>query len=151
MINMNDPEAPSYFVNDISRSLEGNTWRWTGKRPTVKVLLPRTTGLKYVIDFVILAVVLKQTGPITVSFFIGDRLLDRVRYTSEGARHFEKPVNPEWLQTAKETEVSAEPDKLYVAPEDQTKLGLLLIRMGFESVQTGETDSGLDSGKSLRP
>ena len=94
MVNMDDPEAPSYFVKDISPSLEGNTWRWTGKRPTVKVLLPKTTGLKYVADFVIHAIVLKQTGPITVSFFIGDRLLGRVRYTTEGPRHFKSRSIP---------------------------------------------------------
>jgi len=132
VVNMNDPDAPDHFVKDISSGVEAATWRWTGKRPTVKILLTKTTGLKYVIDFAIAGVTLKQTGPVTVSFFVADRLLDKARYETEGNKHFEKPVDSDWLQTATETEVSAEVDREFVSPEDGTKLGLILTRIGFD-------------------
>ena len=134
MVNMNDPAAKSYFVKDIGSTLEGATWRWTGKRPTVKILLVKTAGLKLVVDFTLWEGNLKQTGPVTVSFFIGDRLLQKVRYEHAGYQHFETEVNPDWVQTAEETIVSAEIDKLFVAPEDGVTLGFILTKMGFERI-----------------
>lgn len=131
IVNMNDPDAAGHFVRDISPALESETWRWTGKRPTVKILITQTTGLKYVIDFALAGMTLKQTGPVTVSFFVDDKLLDKVRYDTEGNKHFEKAVDPGWLQTGNETEISAELDKVFVAPGDKTVLGLILTRIGF--------------------
>src|SRR5207237_10637585 len=45
LINMNDVDAPEHFVKDISPKLEGTTWRWTQKRPTLKILLIKTRDL----------------------------------------------------------------------------------------------------------
>lgn len=131
VVDMGEPEAADFIVKDISASAESGTWRWTGRRPTVKLLLTKTTGLKYVMDFAIAGVTLKQTGPVTISFFVADRLLDRVRYESEGDKHFEKPVDADWLQTAEETEVSAELDRMYVSPEDKVELGVILKKLGL--------------------
>ena len=132
MVNMNDPDAKSHFVKDISPALEGATWRWTAKRPTCKVLLVKTGGLKYLVDFTLWEGNMKQTGPVTVAFFIGDRLLDKVRYEHPGYQHYEIAVNPDWVQTADETIIAAEIDKLYVSPEDGVTLGFILSKMGFE-------------------
>src|SRR5450759_4658990 len=103
MVNMNDLDAPAHFVKDISEKLEGATWRWTQKRPTLKILLVKTRGLKFFTDFTIWEGTMKQTGPVTISFFVDDKLLDKVRYDTPGYKHFEKPVDPVWLQTATET------------------------------------------------
>lgn len=132
MVNMNDQDAKRFFVKDISDTLEGRTWRWTQKRPTVKILLLRTHGLKFVIDFTLWDGAIGQTGPPTISFFVGDRLLEKVRYDTPGYKHFEKAVPAGWLQTSEPTLVSAEIDKMYVAPEDKVTLGFILTRMGFE-------------------
>ena len=132
MVNMNDPNAKSHFVKDISATLEGATWRWTGKRPTCKTLLVKTTGLKYVVDFTLWKGNMEQTGPVTVAFFIGDRLLEKVRYQHPGYQHYEIAVTPDWIQTADETIMAAEIDKLYVSPEDGLTLGFILSKMGFE-------------------
>lgn len=132
MVNMNDADAPSHIVSDVSPTLEGDTWRWTKQRPTLQVLLAKTGGLKFVTDFTVLEATLKQTGPVTISFYIGDKLLEKVRYDTPGFKHFEKPVEPGWLQTANDTTYSAQIDKLYVSPEDGAKLGFILTRMGFE-------------------
>lgn len=137
MVNMNDEDAESHFVKDIVLKLEGATWRWTAQRPTVKILLVKTHGLKFVTDFTLYEGCMKQTGPVTLSFWIGGHLLDKVRYDTPGYKHFEKAVDPEWLQTATETQVSEEIDKLYVDPEDGTKLGFILTKMGFERGDAG--------------
>jgi hypothetical protein len=132
MVNMNDLDAPAHFVKDISSTLEGATWRWTQKRPTLKILLVKTQGLKFATDFTIWEGTLKQTGPVTISFFVDDKLLDNVRYDTPGYKHFEKPVDPAWLQTGTDTLVSAEIDKVYVDPGDKATLGFILTKMGFE-------------------
>jgi hypothetical protein len=128
-INMGDTDASKHFVKDI---IDGpDTWHWTGKHPTLRELLLTTDGLKFSADFSLWEEAMKQTGPVTIAFFVGDRLLDRVRYDTPGPKHFEKPVSPDWLQTATDTLISAEIDKLYVAPQDGAKFGFILTQMGF--------------------
>jgi hypothetical protein len=132
LIDMHDADADTYVVKDVGHGSATDYWRWTGQRPTLKVLLVRTQNLKFVCDFALPDVPMRQTGPVKISFFVGDHLLDQVRYTKPGQQHFEKPVPKEWLQVSNETEISAAIDKLYIAPEDQAKLGFILARMGFE-------------------
>jgi hypothetical protein len=132
MVNMNDDDAPSHFVQDISTTLEGSTWRWTKKRPTVKLLLIKTRDLKFVVDFTLPDVTMRQTGPVTISFFVGNRLLDKIHYDKPGYQHYEKAIEPASVQTANETVVSAEIDKIYKDPGDGAMLGFILTRMGFE-------------------
>ncbi len=132
MVNMNDEDVREHIVSDVGIGLEGGSWRWTGRRPTLKVLLVKTGGLKFVADFTVSPDTLKQTGPVTISFNIGDKVLDKSRYDTPGYKHLEKAVDPGWLQTAADTVYSAEIDKLYTAPEDGNKLGFILTRMGFE-------------------
>ena len=129
MIDMDAPDAPGHFVKDI---IDGpDSWRWTGKHPTLRELLLTTQGVKFSMDFTLWGEAMKQTGPVTISFFVGDRMLDRVQYDTPGYKHFEKPVPPDWLQTVTDTLISAEIDKLYVAPQDGAKFGFILSRMGF--------------------
>ena len=129
MVDMGAPDAPAHIVKDI---LDGpDPWRWTGKHPTLRQLLITTQGVKFSADFTLWPEAMKQTGPVTISFFVGDNLLDRVRYDTPGYKHFEKPVPPDWLQTATDTVISAEIDKLYVAPQDGKTFGFILSRMGF--------------------
>ncbi len=132
MVHMNDEDAESHFVKDIVHKLEGGSWRWCEKRPTVKVLVVRTGGLKFSTDFTVWEGCLKQTGPVTISFFLGDRLICKERYDTPGYKHFETPVEPGWLQTADDTLLAMEIDKMYVDPNDGTKLGFILTKLGFD-------------------
>lgn len=132
VVNMNDDDASDHFVRDIGAKLEGGSWRWTQKRPAVKILLSKTHGLKFVSDFTVWEGTLAQTGPVTISFFIDERLIDKTRYDSPGYKHIAKPVPPEWLQTSTDTIVAAEIDKLYKDPGDGVTLGFILSRIGFE-------------------
>jgi hypothetical protein len=153
MVNMSDDDATTHFVRDIGPALEGGSWRWAKKRPTVKILLVKTSSLKLAAEYTIWDGAMKQTGPVTVSFFVGarDPSLEAAAPASlppdqrgmhwwqvgaqhsdtPGYKHFETPVKREILQTASETYVAAEIDKLYVAPDDGAQFGFILTSMGF--------------------
>lgn len=130
MVEMNDPDVSLHIVKDIYEA--GSVpWRWSGKRPTVKVLVYATDNVKLSADFALWDEGFKHTGPLELSYFVNDRLLDKVKYTSPGYKHFERPVPPDWLSAAAESTVSIDVDKVYVAPQDGAKFGIILTRIGF--------------------
>jgi hypothetical protein len=131
IINMNDPNVLAHIVRDISPNLEGGVFRWAYRRPEMRFALTSTTHLKFVMDFALPAANFEQTGPVTISFYVNDHLLDRVRYDTPGRKTFEKEVPAEWLRTDALTLVATEIDKMYVSPQDGTKLGFPIIRVGF--------------------
>lgn len=130
VLNMDDPDAASHFVRDISPGLEAN-WRWTDQRPAVRIRVRDAEKLKYVIDFTLPQATFKDTGPVTVTFTVNDQVLDRVRYTAAGTRHFEKPVPPEWLPINQDAIVGAEVDKPWISKDDGARLGFVLTRLGL--------------------
>jgi hypothetical protein len=130
-VDMNDPNADAYILRDISDTTEGGGFRWVHERPELRFALSRIHHLKFVMDFAIPSVTLKQTGPVTISFYINEKLLDKLRCETPGEKHFEKPVPAEWLRTDTPTLVAAEIDKVYIAPQDGAKLGFVLTRAGF--------------------
>lgn len=130
IVNMSDSDAAAHFVQDISTG-EPATWRWTNRKPTVRVT-PRTNqGLRYLIDFTLPAATFKATGPVTIQFLVNDHVLDSVRYTASGDYHFEKAVPPEWVEPMKDTFLAASIDKVWVSPADGAKLGFILTRIGL--------------------
>jgi len=130
VVHMSDADADSYFVKDIANALNGN-WRWTGQRPTVHVLVRTTEDLHYTIDFTIPGVTFEQTGPVALSFYVNDRLLETVRYNSFGPQHFEKPVPPEWIRKDEQNTLAAEIDKIWVSKDDGSRLGFILTSIGL--------------------
>ncbi len=131
LLAMDDVEADDHIVRDIQGAVEGVGWRWANQNPELRFTLPRTKDLKFACDFSLPAVTFKDTGPVTVSFFINGKLLDKTRYTEAGERHFEKLVPAGWLKTGETTMVRAEIDPPWIAPSDKTKLGFILSRIGF--------------------
>lgn len=130
VINMDDGDATSYIVRDIL-GLTGS-WRWTGKRPQIRVPIRANENLHYSIDFTLPEVTLKVTGPVAVSFYVNDRLLDTVRYTAFGPQHFDKPLPDGWVQPNTEATAGAEIDKVWVSPTDGVELGFILHRIGLK-------------------
>jgi len=130
IVDMADEDAPNHFVEDIT-SLDATTWRWTGKRPVVRVRPRSTENLRYTIDFAIAETTLPVTGPVTVSFLVNDRVLDKVRYTRAGLQHFEKAIPQGWIASGQDVTVGAEVDKLWVPPDAGPKLGMILVRIGL--------------------
>jgi hypothetical protein len=130
VINMSDPDAPAHFVQDIPGGLEGS-WRWTLQKPTVKVRVRSNDDVKFVIDFTLPDVTMKDTGPVTVTFSVNGHVLEAVRYAASGREHFEKPVPAEWIVPDQDALLAAEIDKLWVSKEDGVKLGFILTRIGL--------------------
>lgn len=129
-VAMNDPDAPAHFVRDVSDQLQGNLWRWTAQRPLLRFVLPKQAkNLKLVMDFTIPGDVMKQTGPITITYFLNQHQIDQITYKEPGEQHYEKPVDPKWL-AAEDNLVSAELSKVFVG-DDGARLGLALTRAGF--------------------
>lgn len=135
ILNMSDGDAEHHFVKDIDATLQGGTWRWTGKRPTIRLRPNANRQLVYSIDFAIAGSTFQQTGPVTLTFFVNDHLLDRVRYTSEGRRHFQKAVPAEWLAPNESTTLAAEIDKMWTPPAPGgPPLGFILVSLGLEQL-----------------
>jgi hypothetical protein len=130
-VNMNDDNAGLYLVRDIQDNLEGTGWRWAHDRPELRFLLDKTSGLSFAMDFSFPEPNFKQTGPVTVTFFVNGRQLDKVRYATPGDKHFEKAVPAGWLRTGDYTVCRAEVDPPWVAPTDKVRLGFVLVRAGF--------------------
>jgi hypothetical protein len=130
-VAMNDPAAMEHVLRDVNPALEGQLFRWTGQKPTFQFFLPAIQHLNFVMHFSIHSDTIKQTGPLTVSYFVNGRPLGKVTYDKPGEQHFEKPVDSSWLLKNSVNVASAELDKIYVAPEDGAQLGLTLIRVGF--------------------
>jgi hypothetical protein len=133
ILNMADADAESHFVQDIDAALQGNTWRWTGKRPTIRLHANSDRKLVYSIDFAIADSTFQQTGPVTLSLFVNDHLLDRVRYSSPGRRKVEKPVPAEWLEPDENVTLAAQIDRVWKPPQaGGTPLGFILIALGLD-------------------
>lgn len=130
MVDMADSDSPQHFVGGIAPG-NPSPWRWTNQKPTVKVVSRTNQGLRYVIDFSVPEVTFKATGPVTLTFFVNDHVLDSVRYKAAGEYHYEKAVPPEWVAPMKETTLGASIDKVWVSPTDEAKLGFVLVRIGL--------------------
>ena len=72
----------------------------------------------------------EQTGPVELTFVVNTRQLDKVRYTTPGDKHFQKPIPEDWLTTEIESTISIAIDKMYVG-EDGKKFGFILSSAGF--------------------
>ena len=130
VVNMADPDAHLSFVKDIAEGSSGS-WRWTGKRPTIRLRLRSNQNLKFVIDFSLPEVTFKDTGPVRISFFVNDRTLSQEYYESPGVKHFEKDIPSSWLTPGEEATAGAEIDKVWVAKDDGATLGFIVTRMGI--------------------
>lgn len=130
-VRMTDPNAEAYFLRDVAKTTEAGSWRWVYQRPELVFRLSTTRHLRFAMDFAIPEMTFKQRGPVTISVFINNRLLEKLRYEKGGQFHFEKPVPGDWLRTDANTYVSMEIDKPWVAPEDGARLGFILSSAGF--------------------
>jgi hypothetical protein len=129
-VAFSDPDAKLHILRDVGDDTGSGT-RWTGQKPTLQFYLREVKNLKVVMDFALADVILKSTGPLTVTYFVNGRQIEKTTYTKGGQVTVEKDVRADWLVKGGVNVLSAELDKIYVAPEDQARLGLLLVRAGF--------------------
>jgi hypothetical protein len=131
VIDFSQAGADSSIVQDIARGGQPGPWRWTGKRPTVRLTLLSANNLKFHAEFAVPEATFKDTGPVTLSFFVNDRLLDRQRYDTPGQKTFEKPVPAGWLQTPGSNTLAIETDEVWISKDDGAKLGFILSEIGL--------------------
>jgi hypothetical protein len=131
MVDMGNPDAGRHIVKDIYGATSA-PWRWTNQEPTVRLLVLSTENIKFNADFAIWDDSFKITGPLEISFLVNGKLLDKIRYTTPGVKHFEKPVPADWLAVDADTTIAMYVDKLYIAPRDGAKFGVILTRVGFK-------------------
>jgi hypothetical protein len=127
-IGAGDPFAQQFFVHDVVPS-EGGPWRWTAAEPELRFFLQSTQNRRLVFEFVINERTFKDTGPVTISFFVNKRLLGRETYDSPGEKSFERPIPADWIHSNEETRVMARIENPWHTPEGV--LGILLKRVGF--------------------
>jgi hypothetical protein len=130
LVSMGNPDADLVIVKDVYPGT-GISWRWTKQEPTVRVLVLSNENIRFSADFGLWEDAFKITGPVEVSFLVNGKLLDKVRYTEPGGKHFEKFVPAEWLNANTEANVALSVDKLYAAPQDGGKFGVMLTRLGL--------------------
>lgn len=128
---MNDPMADAYIVRDVSKTTEGNSWRWAYKHPALRFYLRSIDGIKFALDAGIAELTFKETGPVTLTVLINDHELDKLRFDQPGNRHFEKEVPAAFLRAGAENLVAIEPDKFWVSKQDGATLSFVLIQAGF--------------------
>jgi hypothetical protein len=130
-VNLGDPDADSYIVRDVVEGGEGDSWRWTRKRPELRFALESVDNLTFKADFSLAEATIKETGPVTVSVFINGQLLGGVHCEKSGDQYFEKRVPAGMLRANATNLVALEVDKVYVAKADGAILGMILSRVGF--------------------
>jgi hypothetical protein len=131
MVEMSDADANLHIVKDIY-SPGDPSWRWTAQEPTIKTLVLSTQNLKFHADFSIWNDSFKVTGPLEIAFQVDGRVLDKIRYDTPGEKHFDEPVPADWLTPNIEASLAMSVDKIYVAPNDGKKFGVILLRMGLK-------------------
>ena len=129
IIEMGPQGADRFIVSDILGS--SGAWRWTGRRPTVKVGVRSTKNLQFQIDYAVADATFADTGPVHVTFWVGDHKIGEQQFDQPGEGHFTAPVPEDWVEPDSDVTLSAEVDKVWVAPTDGVELGLILTRMGL--------------------
>mgnify|MGYP000993836494 CR=1 FL=1 len=131
LLEIGNNDAERYFVSDIIKGPTMAGWRWSRKRPTISLPLKSASNLRYRLDFSLPEVTFKETGPVTITFFVNDRELDKVLYDSPGQKTFEKPVPPGFLKEMSDNRLAAEVDKTYLPKDDKQPLGFIITRFGL--------------------
>jgi hypothetical protein len=130
-VEMGTPDSDMYIVRGVMESVEASTWRWAHKRAELRFFLDTTQGLNFNADLAMAEATMKETGPVTISVFVNDKLIDSIHYTQPGVKHVLKPVAAELLRAKGMNVVAIEADKVYVSPSDGVALGFILMRAGF--------------------
>ena len=129
---MSDAETDAYIVQDIPKG-SADAWRWTGKRPTVRMFIGDPSGRKLVVDYSIAEATLKDTGPVKLTFFVNDQPLATVAEKQNGVKHFEKPIPAEMLKASADNIFAIEIDKVWTAKDDGAQLGFILASVGLKN------------------
>ena len=126
-VNLADPHAEAYIVRGVRP--EGR-WAWTAQRAELRFRLEEPRAWRFAADLFIAGQTLRETGPVTISFFINGKLLGKLRADEAREFSFDQPVPPGWLDPAAPVAVAMEADPVWRGP-DGKEFGFLLVSAGF--------------------
>jgi hypothetical protein len=129
-VRMNDAQAADYIVHDVSDYVQSG-WRWTFDRPELHFFLAKTDHLQFEVDYSIAADILKVTGPVTVWFYLNDKVIGSMRCEREGDYKFIRTVRPDLVKVGEIASVAMEMKPVWVSPKDGQHLGIILTAAGF--------------------
>lgn len=132
MVDMSEAAAENHIVKDVLLGPTTAGWRWTMQNPTVTVRVQAAIGLKFHTEFTLPDATFRDTGPVTIRFFVNDHELAAQRYDSAGVKQFEAPVPPAYLHAGADNTLGAEIDKVWVSKHDGARLGFILSRIGLQ-------------------
>jgi hypothetical protein len=121
-LSMADPNADAYLVKDVATEGPG-TWRWVYDHPVLRFLVPDVFSLP--------ERTLRETGPVTLTFTVNGKLLDRLRCEKPGEQHYAHDVPPGMLRPGAINLVAIDPDPVWVSKADGGRLGFILSSAGF--------------------
>lgn len=130
-VEMTDPAAEAYIVGDMNEGLEGGSGRSTRKRPQLRFFLGSIERLHFKLDFSIAESTFRDTGPVTITVFINDNLLDKIECPSAGEKHFQRPVPAKFLRPKSINYAALEIDKVWWHKTTGETRGFILTRAGF--------------------
>ena len=128
-INMGDPAANDYLVQDIGR--EPDVRRWAFTKPELRFRVTTAGNLRFTAEFTIPEVTFKVTGPVTVSCAVNGRLLGALRCDHAGDFRLDLPVPKGLVEPEKIVRVTFQANPRWVSPEDGAQLSFLLRSAGF--------------------
>jgi hypothetical protein len=132
-VDMADPNAEAYFIQDINSYLEGGSWRWTREKPELRFWLKSNRNLKFKCDFGIADATFAATGPVTLSVYINGHLLSETKCPKAARYSMVKEVPAAWVKPGALNSVALRVDKIFTAKSDGVKLGFVLYKAGFEA------------------
>jgi hypothetical protein len=130
LLRMDEPETDLHIVQDIPRN-ETGSWRWAGPKPTVRIYISSTAGVRMFVEYAVAEATFKDTGPVQFKFLVNGEVAGEMRHNKPGNFTFDKLVPQTMLKTNSDNEFAVEVDKPWVSPEDGAKLGFILASIGF--------------------
>ena len=119
------------ILQDVVDDSEATGKSWTNQHPTFSFLLRRTEDLDFYMRFIVHDDTFRDTGPVTLTVNVNGETIDRPRFDTPGEREYSHPVPPRLLQKRNPVIVRIDVDPVWIAPGDKTKLGILLMAIGF--------------------
>ena len=128
---MTEARTDQFIVAGIPLGLGAGARRWTTESSAVRCKLPTGGPWNIAMDFIVTGITLQKTGPITITFTVDGKEVQSLRCDHPGERQFRAPLPANLAAAGKELVLQASIDKPYIAPEDGSKLGVLVSAMGF--------------------
>lgn len=130
-IELQGHDGDAHIVRDVAVGDSDAPWRWTGRRPLLKLRVEGTVGLKFFADYAVPEIGFQHTGPVAITFWVNSWAFKTIHVIKPGRFRFEQPVWDFWLNAGEENTVGADIDKVWTDQQNGRKNGFILHAIGF--------------------